>query len=108
MGEACAEMPWHLGTPYRATIGLRVAPEPRDSGGVFTYETKLGALPHAFHQAIEDTVHTSMLTGLSGAPVTDYRVTGSSVCEVDHRYVDQGFGAGGVGSRGRRPGGGGS
>jgi ribosomal protection tetracycline resistance protein len=68
-------MPWHLGTRYWATIGLRVAPGPRDSGGVFTYETELGALPRAFHQAIEDAVHAGMLTGLSGAPVTDYRVT---------------------------------
>ncbi|MBO4253716.1 tetracycline resistance ribosomal protection protein Otr(A) [Streptomyces griseorubiginosus] len=75
VGEACAEMPWHLGTRYWATIGLRVAPGARDSGGVFTYETELGALPRAFHQAIEDAVHAGMLTGLSGAPVTDYRVT---------------------------------
>ncbi|MEU6258443.1 tetracycline resistance ribosomal protection protein Otr(A) [Streptomyces sp. NPDC047043] len=74
-GEASQEMPWHLGTRYWATIGLRVEPGPRGSGGVFTYETELGALPRAFHQAIEDTVHTSMLGGLSGAPVTDYRVT---------------------------------
>ncbi|MHC3467256.1 tetracycline resistance ribosomal protection protein Otr(A) [Streptomyces sp. 7R007] len=74
-GEAAAEMPWHLGTRYWATIGLRVEPGPRGSGGVFTYETELGALPRAFHQAVEDTVHASLLTGLSGAPVTDYRVT---------------------------------
>ncbi|MET7478434.1 tetracycline resistance ribosomal protection protein Otr(A) [Streptomyces sp. NPDC005648] len=74
-GEAGAEMPWHLGTRYWATIGLRVEPGPRDSGGVFTHETELGALPRAFHQAVEETVHTSMLSGLSGAPVTDYRVT---------------------------------
>ncbi|MGW3035812.1 tetracycline resistance ribosomal protection protein Otr(A) [Streptomyces sp. NPDC001178] len=75
VGEARAEMPWHLGTRYWATIGLRVEAGPRDSGGVFLYETELGALPRAFHQAIEDTVHTSMSTGLSGVPVTDYRVT---------------------------------
>ncbi|MFF4255662.1 tetracycline resistance ribosomal protection protein Otr(A) [Streptomyces sp. NPDC001663] len=75
IGEASREMPWHLGTRYWATIGLRVEPGPRGSGGVFTYETELGALPRAFHQAIEDTVHTGMLSGLSGAPVTDYRVT---------------------------------
>ncbi|MGI5460490.1 tetracycline resistance ribosomal protection protein Otr(A) [Streptomyces sp. CA-249302] len=74
-GEAAEEMPRHLGTRYWATIGLRVEPGPRGSGGVFTYETELGALPRAFHQAIEDTVHESMLNGLTGAPVTDYRVT---------------------------------
>ncbi len=27
------------------------------------------------HQAIEDTVHATLLSGLHGAPVTDYRVT---------------------------------
>jgi len=75
VGEASEEMPWHLGTRYWATIGLRVGPGPRGSGGVFTYETELGALPRAFHQAIEDTVHAAMATGLCGAPVTDYRVT---------------------------------
>jgi ribosomal protection tetracycline resistance protein len=75
VGEAAEEMPWHLGTRYWATIGLRVEPGPRGSGGVFTYETELGALPRAFHQAIEDTVHATMETGLCGAAVTDYRVT---------------------------------
>ncbi|MGY6026732.1 tetracycline resistance ribosomal protection protein Otr(A) [Streptomyces spinosirectus] len=75
VGEAVQELPWHLGTRYWATIGLRVEPGPLGSGGVFAYETELGALPRAFHQAIEDTVHATMATGLSGASVTDYRVT---------------------------------
>ncbi|MCX5329528.1 tetracycline resistance ribosomal protection protein Otr(A) [Streptomyces sp. NBC_00140] len=75
VGEAGEERPWHDGTRYWATIGLRVEPGPRGSGGVFTYETELGALPRAFHSAIEETVHTSMRTGLFGAAVTDYRVT---------------------------------
>ncbi|MGW3116545.1 tetracycline resistance ribosomal protection protein Otr(A) [Streptomyces sp. NPDC001107] len=75
VGEASEEMPWHLGTRHWATIGLRVEPGQRGSGAVFTYETELGALPRAFHQAIEDTVHATMETGLCGAPVTDYRVT---------------------------------
>lgn len=74
-GEAYEEHPWHLGTRYWATIGLRVEPGERGSGGVFAYETELGALPRAFHQAIEESVHASMRTGLSGASVTDYRVT---------------------------------
>ncbi|MDN3026855.1 tetracycline resistance ribosomal protection protein Otr(A) [Streptomyces sp. S.PB5] len=75
VGEACEEYPWHDRTRYWARIGLRVAPAERGSGGVFTYETELGALPRAFHQAIEETVHASMATGLCGAAVTDYRVT---------------------------------
>jgi ribosomal protection tetracycline resistance protein len=74
-GEACEEMPWHDHTRYWATIGLRVEAGPRGSGGVFAYETELGALPRAFHQAVEETVHAAMATGLYGAPVTDYRVT---------------------------------
>jgi ribosomal protection tetracycline resistance protein len=74
-GEAADEMPWHDHTRYWATIGLRVEPGPIGSGGVFGYETELGALPRAFHQAIEDTVHATLLTGLRGWEVTDYRVT---------------------------------
>ncbi|GCB43622.1 tetracycline resistance ribosomal protection protein Otr(A) [Streptomyces sp. NL15-2K] len=74
-GEAWDEMPWHDRTRYWATIGLRVEAGPRGSGAVFTYETELGALPRAFHQAIEETAHATLTTGLDGAPVTDYRVT---------------------------------
>ncbi|MFI8946264.1 tetracycline resistance ribosomal protection protein Otr(A) [Streptomyces sp. NPDC053750] len=74
-GEAADEMPWLDNTRYWATIGLRVEPGPRGSGGVFTYETELGALPRAFHQAVEETVHATLRTGLTGAAVTDYRVT---------------------------------
>lgn len=74
-GEAEAEMPWVDRTRHWATIGLRVAPAPYGFGAGFAYETELGALPRAFHQAIEDTVHATLLTGLHGAAVTDYRVT---------------------------------
>ncbi|MFH8977906.1 tetracycline resistance ribosomal protection protein Otr(A) [Streptomyces sp. NPDC017890] len=74
-GEAAEEMPWLDRTRYWATIGLRVEPGPRGSGGVFAYETELGALPRAFHQAVEETVHATLLSGLTGAAVTDYRVT---------------------------------
>ncbi|MFF7945842.1 tetracycline resistance ribosomal protection protein Otr(A) [Streptomyces griseorubiginosus] len=74
-GEASAQTPWHQGTRYWATVGLRVEPGDRGSGGVFRYETELGALPRAFHLAIEESVHAGMATGLTGAAVTDYRVT---------------------------------
>nr|WP_063854498.1 tetracycline resistance ribosomal protection protein Otr(A) [Streptomyces lividans]Q02652.1 RecName: Full=Tetracycline resistance protein TetM [Streptomyces lividans]AAA26830.1 tetracycline resistance protein [Streptomyces lividans 1326] len=73
--EAAEEMPWLDRTRYFATIGLRVEPGPRGSGGAFGYETELGALPRAFHQAVEETVHDTLRTGLTGAAVTDYRVT---------------------------------
>ncbi len=75
VGEAWDELPWHDRTRYWATVGLRVEPGPRGFGGVFAYETELGALPRAFHQAIEETVHATMATGLRGTSVTDYRVT---------------------------------
>ncbi|AWT46921.1 MULTISPECIES: tetracycline resistance ribosomal protection protein Otr(A) [Streptomyces] len=75
IGEASEEMPWLDRTRYWATVGLRVEPGPVGSGGVFAYETELGALPRAFHQAIEETVHTTMLSGPHGWEVTDYRVT---------------------------------
>ncbi|MFF4345831.1 tetracycline resistance ribosomal protection protein Otr(A) [Streptomyces sp. NPDC001530] len=74
-GEAHEEIQRHGHIGFWATVGLRVEPGPRGSGGVFTYETELGALPRAFHQAIEDTVHATLLTGPHGWPVTDYRVT---------------------------------
>lgn len=74
-GEAYEEIQRHGDNRFWATVGLRVEPGPHGSGGVFTYETELGALPRAFHQAIEDTVHATLLTGRQGRPVTDYRVT---------------------------------
>ncbi|MFF1448366.1 tetracycline resistance ribosomal protection protein Otr(A) [Streptomyces sp. NPDC058274] len=74
-GEASEEIQRHGHTGFWATVGLRVEPGPRGSGPAFTYETELGALPRAFHQAIEDTVHATLLNGLHGWPVTDYRVT---------------------------------
>ncbi|MET9897036.1 tetracycline resistance ribosomal protection protein Otr(A) [Streptomyces sp. NPDC006446] len=74
-GEAYEEIQRHGHMGFWATVGLRIEPGPRGSGGVFTYETELGALPRAFHQAIEDTVHATLLNGPHGRPVTDYRVT---------------------------------
>jgi hypothetical protein len=74
-GEACEESRRHGHIGFWATVGLRIEPGPHGSGGVFTYETELGALPRAFHQAIEDTVHATLLSAPRGRPVTDYRVT---------------------------------
>ncbi|MGW3818099.1 tetracycline resistance ribosomal protection protein Otr(A) [Streptomyces sp. NPDC005046] len=74
-GEAHEEIQRHGHAGFWATVGLRIEPGPRGSGGVFAYETQLGALPRAFHQAIEDTVHATLLNGPHGRPVTDYRVT---------------------------------
>ncbi|MHA6620388.1 GTP-binding protein [Pseudonocardia sp. DLS-67] len=60
---------------FWATVGLRVEPAPRDSGVTFRYETELGALPRAFHTAIEETVHLASGRGPRGWAVTDCRVT---------------------------------
>jgi len=60
---------------FWATVGLRVEPGPRGSGVVFRYETELGALPRAFHTAIEETVHLASRCGREGWAVTDCRVT---------------------------------
>ncbi|GAU67020.1 putative tetracycline resistance protein [Streptomyces sp. NBRC 110611] len=74
VGEACHEIAkrGHCG-PW-ATVGLRVEPGARGSGPVFTYETELGALPHGFHQAIEETVLATLEQGPRGWAVTDCRV----------------------------------
>ncbi|MFI0238522.1 tetracycline resistance ribosomal protection protein Otr(A) [Streptomyces sp. NPDC016845] len=75
-GEAVEEMGRHSTTGLPATVGLRVEPGPHGSGRVFGYVTELGALPRAFHQAVEDTVHATMAQGgPHGWPVTDCRVT---------------------------------
>jgi ribosomal protection tetracycline resistance protein len=60
---------------FWATVGLRVEPGPRDSGVTFRYETELGALPRAFHTAIEETVHLASRRGPQGWAVTDCVVT---------------------------------
>ncbi|MFI5523344.1 tetracycline resistance ribosomal protection protein Otr(A) [Streptomyces platensis] len=74
VGEACAEIARRGHTGPWATVGLRVEPGARHSGPVFAYETELGALPHGFHQAIEETVLATLRHGPRGLAVTDCRV----------------------------------
>ncbi|MER6842673.1 tetracycline resistance ribosomal protection protein Otr(A) [Streptomyces platensis] len=74
VGEACEEIARRGHTGPWATVGLRVEPGARHSGPVFSYETELGALPHGFHQAIEETVHATLRHGPRGLAVTDCRV----------------------------------
>ncbi|WP_407549254.1 tetracycline resistance ribosomal protection protein Otr(A) [Streptomyces sp. Pv4-95] len=74
VGEAHAEIARRGHTGPWATVGLRVEPGARDSGPVFTYETELGALPHGFHQAIEETALATLRHGPHGLAVTDCRV----------------------------------
>ncbi|MFG2719800.1 GTP-binding protein [Streptomyces sp. NPDC048416] len=58
-----------------ATVGLRAEPAPYGQGNTFRYETELGALPRAFHQAVEDTVHDALRAGPLGWAVADCTVT---------------------------------
>ncbi|WP_433858733.1 tetracycline resistance ribosomal protection protein Otr(A) [Streptomyces kronopolitis] len=74
VGEACAEIARYGHTGPWATVGLRVEPGARGSGPVFTYETELGALPHGFHQAVEETALATLRCGPHGLAVTDCRV----------------------------------
>ncbi|MFF4605037.1 GTP-binding protein [Streptomyces sp. NPDC001339] len=74
VGEACHEIAKRGHSGPWATVGLRVEPGTRGSGPVFAYETELGALPHGFHQAIEETVLATLERGPRGWAVTDCRV----------------------------------
>jgi ribosomal protection tetracycline resistance protein len=77
----CVERPIGTGTaldeapdPFLATVGLRLEPGPVGSGVVYGEEIEYGALPAAFHTAIEDAVHATLRQGLNGWQVTDCRV----------------------------------
>ncbi|MBL1099456.1 tetracycline resistance ribosomal protection protein Otr(A) [Streptomyces coffeae] len=74
VGEACHEIARFDHSGLWATVGLRVEPAPVGSGTAFGYETELGALPRAFHHAIEETVYATLLQGFRGRTVTDCRV----------------------------------
>ncbi|WP_225728107.1 MULTISPECIES: translation factor GTPase family protein [unclassified Nocardia] len=74
VGAAAEVMDRHTPRPcgFWATVGLRVEPA---EGIRFDYETELGALPRAFHTAIEETVHAILRAGPHGRTVTDCLVT---------------------------------
>jgi ribosomal protection tetracycline resistance protein len=57
-----------------ATVGLRIEPAEPGSGVGYGLEVELGALPLAFHAAIEESVRTSLRTGPHGWEVIDCRV----------------------------------
>jgi ribosomal protection tetracycline resistance protein len=72
VGEAVEDMNRRRRAPdFWATIGLRVEPAPPGAGNTFRRSTELGALPHAFDRAIEETVHGTLEQGLRGWPVVD-------------------------------------
>jgi ribosomal protection tetracycline resistance protein len=59
---------------FPATIGLRVAPGRPGSGVHYGLEVELGALPLAFHRAVEESVRETLDQGVYGWPVTDVEV----------------------------------
>ena len=61
--------------PFLATVGLRVEPAPIGAGVEFRLEVELGSIRLAFHRAVEETVHETLLQGLYGWRVTDCTVT---------------------------------
>lgn len=58
-----------------ATVGLRIEPGPVGSGVTYGREVELGGLLLSFHTAIEETVQSSLGSGLYGWRVTDCIVT---------------------------------
>jgi ribosomal protection tetracycline resistance protein len=68
IGQATEEMGYRAPSPggFWATIGLRVEPVPAGSGVAFRRESELGALPRAFHAAIEESVRDRLRRGPAG------------------------------------------
>ncbi|RJO70957.1 GTP-binding protein [Nocardia panacis] len=77
IAEAAEEMGYRAPCPsgFWASLGLRVAPGPPGSGIDYRSETERGALPRAFHTAIEVSVRAALAAGPNGRPVTDCVVT---------------------------------
>ena len=74
VGEA-AEAMSDDANPFRATIGLRIAPAPAGTGIDFRLGIERGALPQAFQRAIAETVARTLREGLQGWQVADCTVT---------------------------------
>jgi len=63
------------GNLIAAGVGLRIEPLEPGSGTQYRLEVELGALPRAFHTAIEETVRLVLQDGLYGWEITDCLVT---------------------------------
>ncbi|MGH3400282.1 MAG: GTP-binding protein, partial [Streptosporangiaceae bacterium] len=74
-GEACEQIQRHGPNDFIATVGLRVEPGPPGTGVSFSRQVEYGALPRAFHRAIEDSALATLEQGLSGWEVTDCAIT---------------------------------
>ncbi|WP_371791391.1 TetM/TetW/TetO/TetS family tetracycline resistance ribosomal protection protein [Streptomyces sp. NBC_01471] len=74
-GEAVTEIDRRGPNDFLATVGLRVEAAPRGAGVTFVREVELGALPRAFHRAIEESALGALHQGVYGWEVTDCAVT---------------------------------
>lgn len=75
VGEALTVMDRRGDHDFWATIGLRVTPAAPGSGIRFARDVEWGALPRAFHRAIEESVLRGLQQGLYGWEVADCTVT---------------------------------
>lgn len=75
VGEALEEIDMNGHNYFFATVGLRVEPSAPGAGVTFRRSVELGALPAAFHKAIEDTVRRTLQQGIYGWEVIDCAVT---------------------------------
>lgn len=73
VGEAVREI-GEPGNQWCAAVGFRISPAPVGTGLDYRLEVELGALPRAFHTAIEETVRLALQQGLHGWEVLDCRV----------------------------------
>ncbi|GAA3854982.1 elongation factor G [Streptomyces sedi] len=75
VGTSSTELRKRGPNDYWATVGLRVEPLAPGEGRRFERRVEWGALPRAFHQAVEDAVGHTLRQGLHGWEVTDCLVT---------------------------------
>ncbi|MDT0343215.1 TetM/TetW/TetO/TetS family tetracycline resistance ribosomal protection protein [Streptomyces litchfieldiae] len=74
-GEALIAMDRRGGHDFWATVGLRVEPAATGAGIRFERDVEWGALPRAFHRAIEESALRALEQGLYGWEVADCTVT---------------------------------
>ncbi|WP_442855804.1 hypothetical protein [Devosia sp. A16] len=71
---AAVELIFRPPNPFLATVGIRVEPGPLGSGIDIRLEAMFGAMPVAFHEAIQAAILETLQQGLMGWQVTDVRV----------------------------------
>ena len=72
---AAAEFMGSKANPFRATVGLRIAPAAPGSGVQFGHDVELGSMPFSFMKAVEETVRETLIQGIYGWPVADCTVS---------------------------------